>query len=171
MQNFHTRHQDIMAVAYGRALPVLVGGPSRECEHFWWVHGANTFQWEHQSEAAGPVPTPPLALQVSTPGLWQPSACLWAACKASKLLCIVLQTLEKHSQALLWLHKGSEVSASVTCGKRSAWGCEEMESETCFLQMNAFSLFQELSVILTQDHQWPVNTFSKRLLLERIFYV
>lgn len=70
------------------------GGGSFEgmwwCEHFWWVHGASTSRWEHQSEAAGSVPTPLLALQVSNPGLWQPSACLWPACKASKLLCITL---------------------------------------------------------------------------------
>lgn len=129
------------------------GGGSIEgmwwCEHFRWVHGASTSHWELQSEAAGSVPTPLLALQVSTPGLWQPSACLWAACKASKLLCIVLQTLEKHSQALLWLHKQNVVSASVTCGRKSARGCKEMESETPFLLMNTFSLFLNLSKILT----------------------
>lgn len=37
MQNFHTRHHEIVAVTYGRALEVLVGGPSRECDD------ANTF--------------------------------------------------------------------------------------------------------------------------------
>lgn len=118
-------------------------------EHFWWVHGASTSHWVHQSEAAGSVPTLPLAHRVSTPGLWQPSACLWPACKASKLLCIVLQTQEKHSQALLWLHKRSVASASVTCGRKSAWGCKEKEKKTSFLLMNTFSLFLELSKILT----------------------
>lgn len=118
-------------------------------EHFWWVHGASTSPWEHQSEAAGLVPTPLLALQVSTPGLWQPSACLWPACKASKLLYIVLQTQEKRSQALLWLCKRSVASASVTCGRKSAWGCKEMENKTSFLLMNTFSLFLKLSKIFT----------------------
>lgn len=88
MQNFHTRHQEIMAAAYSRALQVLVGGLSRECDDVNTFDGCMALaqtHWKHQS-GTGLVPTPPLALQVPTPGLWQSSAYLWAACKASKLL-------------------------------------------------------------------------------------